>query len=426
MIDAARQFLQWLFALTERSAWEWRRCPHCGETETWKWGFYERRPWFFEGRQTVRVQRHRCRPCGRTYSEQSALLVRGGWYAREVRRCAIDHWQHGGLSVRRTAELLRSWLGRQERWRLWRPVDQGPERERSYLSATTVDRWLDGAGRTAQAQIAGQWAEVPSSGQLLTDGLWTRLRGGHKRVVLLLTDSVSGVIWPPVVATGEAAAEPWERLFTRAQQAGLALEELFGVASDGATGLASYLGRSVAWVNQQRCVFHLWRGLAGEFAAQAEAAAAGLTGAARRAARRAIRRELAALVRAVLDAADEDAAWVALVPLAEHPAGAGLARALTPHIEAALVHRRPDNQGLTRASPEWCWRDFRLRLSHGRNHGTAERLERAALVWAIYHNFTPAQDRRERRRTYRHSGRSPLAVAGASVEGLSYLDALAV
>ena len=47
--------------------------------------------------------------------------------------------------------------------------------------------------------------------------------------------------------------------------------------------------------------------------------------------------------------------------------------------------------GLQRVTPEWYWRDFRLRLSRGRNHGSDPRLERAAPVWAIYHNFEPAQ-----------------------------------
>ena len=135
--------------------------------------------------------------------------MRGSWYAREVQRSAIDHWQHGGTSLRRTAELLRSWLGRQERWLLWRPLDEAPAAAtRCYLSASTVHRWLDRAGRTARAQAVGQLAGVPTSGQLGTDGLWARLRGGAKRVVLLLTDSVSGVVWPPVVVDGEAGAAP--------------------------------------------------------------------------------------------------------------------------------------------------------------------------------------------------------------------------
>ena len=43
-------------------------------------------------------------------------MVGGSWYAREAHRAAIDHWQHLGTSLRRTAEVLRSWMGRQEPW----------------------------------------------------------------------------------------------------------------------------------------------------------------------------------------------------------------------------------------------------------------------------------------------------------------------
>ena len=79
-----------------------------------------------------------------------------------------------------------------------------------------------------------------------------------------------------------------------------------------------------------------------------------------------------------------------------------------------------------RVSPEWWWRDFRLRLSHGRNHRSTARLERAAHLWALAHNFEPAQWRSERKRTYRRRGRSPLALAGVPPGDVSYLDALAV
>src|SRR3712207_7492397 len=48
-----------------------------------------------------------------------------------------------------------------------------------------------------------------------------------------------------------------------------------------------------------------------------------------------------------------------------------------------------------------------LRLGHGRNAGSAGRLERTALVWAIYRNFTLAQERSERKRKYRHPGQCP-------------------
>ncbi|MBI4491405.1 MAG: hypothetical protein HY690_01245, partial [Chloroflexi bacterium] len=367
-IERGKAFVQGLRELAGRSAWDWRRCPHCGESLTCKWGYYTRHPWTLAGRQAVRVPRHHCERCRRTYSEQSALLVRGGWYAREVRRCTIDHWQHVGTSLRRTAEVARSWLGRQERWLLWRPLDPPPpEATRCCLSASTVHRWLDRAGKVAQQSVPGQLAGVPTSGQVGTDGLWARLRGGTKRVVLLLVDHASGVLWPPVVVEGEEADSAWERLFARARQAGVDLDALRGVTSDGAWGLLGYLQRRL---DHQRCVLHLWRNLAGELARQVNAAATGLAGAAAEAARAQARTELVALLQRGFDAATEAEALAALAELAAHRLGAGVARALRKDLDAALVQLCRYNQGLLRVAPEWCWRDFRLRLSHGRNHGS--------------------------------------------------------
>src|SRR3954452_24897634 len=145
------------------------------------------------------------------------------------------------------------------------------------------------------------------------------------RVVLLLTDSGSGVVWPPVVATGEAAAAQWGRLFHRAQLAGLASGELWGVTSDGATGIAGYLRARLSGVAHQRCVFHLWRHVSGELARQARQATTGLSKAAGAAVQREVRQELSAAVRAVLDAASEGAAWGALASLAVLARGAKLA-----------------------------------------------------------------------------------------------------
>lgn len=427
IIERGQAFLQGLRVLAGRRAWEWRRCPRCGESWTCKWGRYGRHPWMLTGRQAVWVQRHWCYRCQGTYSEQSAWLIRGSWYAREVHRCAIDHWQHVGTSVRRTAAVLRAWLGHQERWQLWRPLDAPPPAAaRCTLSASTVQRWLNAAGEHARQSVPGQLAGVPTSGQLTTDGLWARLGGTTTRVVLLLTDSVSGVVWPPVVATGEEAPAQWRRVFVRARGAGLAVEDLWGVTSDGATGIAGYLRAHLRWVLHQRCVFHLWRNLAGELARQTAAAAAGLSRAAARTVERQVRRELVALVRGVLDARDEAAAHAALGPLAAHPRGGGLVAALRPYVAAAHVCHRRFTRQLVRVSPEWCWRDFRLGLGHGRNHGSVARLERAALRWAIYRNFTPAQERRERKRHYWSAGLSPLARAGVPSGGVSYLDALAI
>ena len=425
IIEQGKRFVQSLQQLARRSVWQWRRCSHCGSTHTHKNGSYTRRPWFFEGRRDVRVQRHWCHACRRTYSEHSALLVRGSWYAREIHRLAIDHWQHVGSSLRRTAEWIRSWLGRQERWRLWRPLD-GAARQRCYLSASTVHRWLDGMGKQAQRSVVQQLEGVSTSGQVGTDGLWARLRRGAKRVVLALVDSESGLLWPPVVVTEEESEQSWQELFRRAQEAGLDLDALHGVCSDGAHGLMACLRRTLPWVNQQRCVWHLWRTLSREVASQASKAAEGLARKAAKAARAQARRELRALIGTVLNAPSYTQAELALAKLAAHPLGAGLERRIRNALDAAFVHLLDYNRGLMRVAPEWCWRDFRLRLSRGRNHGSERRLERAALVWAIYRNFTPAQWRSERKRHYRHPGRSPLAVAGSPTEGVSYLDALQV
>ena len=427
IIERGRAFLQGLRELAGRSRWDWRRCPRCGQTTTWKHGTYRRSPWTLAGRQPMRVQRYWCWGCRHSYSEQSALLVRGSWYAREVQRFAIDQWQHGGSSLRRTAELLRSLLGRQERWQHWRPLDPPPAPAgRCRLGASTIQRWVDRAGRQAQATIPDQLAGVPTSGELGTDGLWARLRGGVRRVVLLVSDSVTGVVWPPVVVSGEDDPAAWGQAFDRAAVAGLDLEAVRGVTSDGARGIAAYLEQTVVWVHHQRCVWHLWRNLGEKLAQAAATAATGLHGAAATAVRRATRRALVPLVQAVLDATDDAAAVAALATLAAHALGRDLARALRNEVETALVWRNPYNAGLVRVGPEWWWRDFRLRLSHGRNHGNEERLERAAVVWAIYHNFEPAQRRCERKRTYRRPGQSPLAVAGVPPGEVSYLDALEV
>jgi transposase-like protein len=418
-------FLQYLASLSQRSAWDWRRCPQCGGRETCKWGSYPRHPWFLTGRRAVRVQRHRCKQCRKTYSEQSALLIRGSWYAREVHRSAIDHWQHMGTSLRRTAETLRSWLGQQERWLLWRPLD-GASGERCYLAASTVQRWLDGAGQAAQASVDGQLRGIAQTQVVGTDGLWAKLKDHAQRVVLLVVDSVSGLVYPPIVAQGEQSAGPWQRLFARAQQAGLDLDTLRGVTSDGAQGLLAYLRRGLAWVQHQRCVWHLWRNLGGELAKAANRAAEGLSGEAAEQVRKQARDELGGLIHKIIDARSYEQAEAALATLLGHPLGATLGRALNEQLDRVLVHLLDYYRGLQRVTPEWYWRDFRLRLSHGRNHRSDQRLERAALVWAIYHNFEPAQWRSERKRHYRHPGQSALEVAGAPPGKVSYLDALGV
>jgi transposase-like protein len=427
ILERGRQFVQWLRGLAQRTPWEERQCPHCQSQETWKHGTYTRRPWTLSGRRVLVVQRYRCRRCGRTFTPDLAAVERRRWYGREVRRCAIDLWQHGGTSLRRTAEWIRSVLGRQERFLRWWPLAAAPPPEqRCRLGASTVQRWLDEVGHRAQQTRSRQWADVPSSGQLGADGLWAKLNGKTKAVLLLLSDRVTGVIYPPVVVATEDDPAAWGQLVLRAAQAGLRLSRIRGVVSDGTRGLAQFVERRLVWVHHQRCVFHIWRNLATPLREATQTAATGLGGAAATAVRRATRRELAALVRAVLDAADDATAVAALRHLAAHPLGTRLAQALRNEIEQALVYQSAVTQGLGRVGPEWWWRDFRLRLSRGRNHHATARLERAAMLWVVYHNFEAAQSRRERTRSYRRPGQSPLAMAGVPPEDVSYLDALAV
>lgn len=423
IIERARQGRQALVALAPRTVWDWRRCPTCGRTHTQRWGPYVRRPWFLTGRRNLRVQRHKCLDCQRTYSEQSAVLVRGSWYAREVHRCAIDQWQHTGTSLRRTAEWLRSWLGQQERWQAWRPLDPPPVAACA-LAASTVQRWLDDAGKQAQASITDQLRGIVAARAVGVDGLWAKLTVGVRRVLLAVIDSVTGWVLPLWVAPGEEAASSWQELFARAELAGLDLERLRGVTSDGARGLLAFLRRGLPWILQQRCVWHVWRNLRGPVEALIQQATQGLTSEAAAARRQQVRDELSALIHAVLDAPNHAEAEVALVALAAHPLGATKAKQINEQFDQLLVYLVPYYQGLQRVTPEWVGRDFRLRLGHGRNHGSELRWERAALLWAIYHNFEPTQRRSERKRHYRYPGQSALHVAGASPGQLTYLDAL--
>jgi hypothetical protein len=166
--------------------------------------------------------------------------------------------------------------------------------------------------------------------------------------------------------------------------------------------------------------------LGGELARAASQGAEGLTGEPAKQARERVRAELGGLIHKIMDAQSYEQAEAALATLLGHPLGTTLGKLLNEQLDRVLVHLLDYYRGLHRVTPEWYWRDFRLRLSRGRNHRSDQRLERAALVWAIYHNFEPTQWRCERKRHYRHPGQSALEVAGAPPGQVSYLDALGV
>jgi hypothetical protein len=427
IVARARAFVESLRRLAERRDREWRQCPVCGSGHVNRHGSYTRHPWTLEGRIARAVQRYECRDCGATYSETFADLAPGRWYTRSVQRYAIDGWLHLGSSLRRVAEWVRSVVGKQERWQIWCPLSPPmAEAERCHLGHSTVGRWLNEAGMRAEGQVKGSYTGIASSGQMGADGLWVRLRGGTVRVLLMLRDSVTGLLWPPVVAAGEEAAAAWEMLFARACQAGLVLEDLRAVVSDGAQGLLSYLRHSLPHIYQQRCIFHTWRNLGGEVARQVAQAAEGLMGEEADHVRERVREELTALLHQVLDALSFEKAEEGLAQLKAHPQGMGLWQVLNNRFIELLTHLMEECREVGRVAPEWVWRDFRLRLSRGRNHGYEQRVGRAGLLFTIYRNFTPAQMRRERTRHYRHPGQSALQVAGMTLEGCSYLDALEV
>lgn len=100
----------------------------------------------------------------------------------------------------------------------------------------------------------------------------------------------------------------WERLFERAREAGLDLDALRGITSDGANGLIGCLIERLAWVNHQRCVWYLWRNLGGRIAWRASRAAMGLESEAAETARKAI----TGMIHRVLDAPTFEQAEAAL------------------------------------------------------------------------------------------------------------------
>ena len=167
IVARAQAFVESLLRIKQRREVDQRQCRVCGSRQVYKQGAYTRRPWTLAGRQTVVVQRYQCQSCGATHSDESADLLAGGWYARSVRRYTIDQWLHGGGSLRRVTERVRSLVGRQERWHIWYVVSSpDPEQPRCRLSHSTLHDWLDQAGRRAEEQLTGLYTGVSASGRL--------------------------------------------------------------------------------------------------------------------------------------------------------------------------------------------------------------------------------------------------------------------
>jgi hypothetical protein len=108
---------------------------------------------------------------------------------------------------------------------------------------------------------------------------------------------------------------------------------------------------------------------------QAAQAAVAATSDLAEAVREQVRAELVALIHAVVDAKSYEQAeaalvtllshpqGAALVTLLSHPQGAALGQFLNEQLDRILVHLGAYYASLQRVTPEWYWRDFRLRLS---------------------------------------------------------------
>ncbi len=173
------------------------------------------------------------------------------------------------------------------------------------------------------------------------------------------------------------------------------LKTIRGVTSHGAQGRQACLRRHVAWVQHQRCVWHLWRNLGGPLSRAASQAAAGLGGEAAEQARQQARAELTTLIHKIMDVLSGDQAEAALAALQGHPLGTAIATLANERFDRVLVHLVTITRACRAPPPEWYGRNFRfrLRLGHGRNHCSDQRLERAALLRALFRNFEPAQAR---------------------------------
>ncbi len=77
------------------------------------------------------------------------------------------------------------------------------------------------------------------------------------RVVLIAVDSVSGLIYPPVVAQNEERADGWGGLLEARPSHGAGPAEAARYLLGWGQRALAYLRNALAWVEPQRCVWHL-------------------------------------------------------------------------------------------------------------------------------------------------------------------------
>jgi len=330
-----------------------------------------------------------------------------------------------GVSLRNCADCLTAEItgkGRTFHWDVlarlpWRGRVAEPEPEIE-LNHTTGWRWEQTAGESWRKRKK-PYAEIPQSGIVASDGAYVRIRG-ISRAVLGIVDALKGTIFGLCPLKDEESDEEIERAFAEAERAGLNLEGIRVLVSDGASGFQEFLARCMHWVLHQRCIFHLWRNVLPIMARY------GTTAGKKRAL------ELKACIAAIWNASSRAEGQIALRLLiaayATEPIAQEAVRIVQETFEEAMTHLAEGMTDVCRTSNpcEWIWRYYKERVRAMGGFMSGDGCHNFSAIWSVALNFRRHQRRKERLRHYAHIGKCPLEVAGVMVQGVTWLDALAV
>ena len=402
-----------------------RRCPQCGLTLTKKNGGRHRSPRDLGGIRSVRMQRHWCFTCMRSYSEELPDIAPHHWYTRRVQRKFLDMYTTIGGSLRRCASWMTAEITSCGRTFIWDPLARAPWWGRApepepeiELSHTTGWRWVQRSGQSWR-QRKEAYTEVPQSGAVVSDATYVRIRGVWT-AILGVVDGIARTTFGLFHLASEESNDEIERAFDLAARAGLNLEQIKVFASDGAAGFREFLARCLYWVRHQRCVFHLWRNvwpIVTRYAAVAgEEWAEGL-------------KQCIACVWNATSRAEADAMLGLLVGVyGTQPIAEDAVRLVQETFEQAMTHLSAGLAGVGRTSCvcEWVWRYYKERVRQMGGFMSTDGCDNFNAVWEVALNFRRYQRRKERLRQYKYPGLCPLEVAGVMVQGVTWLDALAV
>jgi len=418
ILEQARGFVQSL-----RVAKDGRQCPSCGLRLTKKNGSYRRTLRDVGGAQQVRVQRYWCYVCGKSYSLPDWRWAPYQRYARRVQRKALDLYVHFSGSLRAVRDVVRGEVapgaGRSRVWEPWLARAE-PEAPGACLSHVTVWRWLQRAGERARQHLAARaWAGVTHfSGQLVADATAVCVRGVWHSVHLI-ADLRSRVALSVERLLDDERKVLQGRFRATLHAWGLKASQVRLLVTDGANVYVGVLEKVLRQAVHQRCLYHLWRNIRPAiqtYKQQAGEKAALLV----RFAIKALWR-IETLEDAYLGLADLERTFGHSAQLKD------TLRTIRRSLREAMAHTRdPTFSERTSNVAERFFRGFKGRVRRMGCFMSLPGCDRFIAAWQVYAAFQPSQARRERKRHYRFPGQSPLQIAQAPVEGLSWLDALQI